>query len=417
MNKLLAILGLSLLLISPPILWAAGAQDYKEGGMALFRAGQYGKALVYFQNAVQADSNDAEAYEDLGNTYAKLNDIPNARNAYEKSLQINPNNSTLRVLLDNLGSANPPPSSPAHLEDSNYTAPAPANPPPSTKKFDEDGPITNNTPSQKQLGGINRIDKAKLWIKLEGALNYSVQADLVNSATAQNQFIKASPGATGSALADPLGGMAGAEMGLLINPNSGIAIGLRGIRTTDYSSNLNLQNGPATVAGTVYDSDFENETFTPSVYPLTLDYYLFLPDAGGRFFISGGVGYYYGLVHVEDNYSYVIYNNDPNVSDTFSGDLTSGNVGFQVSIGRDFAVGRDLALSIFARGRYARLTNFRGTIYNPNTGGSANDGLAVYSDGSVHSTDVSNIGNNGVTYANIDFSGFDLGVALTFFSY
>jgi hypothetical protein len=260
------------------------------------------------------------------------------------------------------------------------------------------------------------MDHSKLWVKVEGAFNYSVQTDLMNSANAQNKFITGY-GGTGSALADTNGGMAGAEIGFLINPNSAFAIGLRGIRTNDYSSNLNLQNGPATVAGTVYDSDFENETFTPSVYPLTVDYYLFLPDAGGRFFISGGVGYYYGLVHVEDNYSYVIYNGDPNVSDTFSGDLTSGGVGFQASIGRDFAVGRDLALSIFARGRYARLSNFRGNVYNPNTGGTANDGLAVYSDGSVHSTDVSNIGNNGVTYANIDFTGFDLGVALTFFSY
>jgi hypothetical protein len=75
-----------------------------------------------------------------------------------------------------------------------------------------------------------------------------------------------------------------------------------------------------------------------------------------------------------------------------------------------------MGISLFARGRYARLTNFRGTIYNSNTGGTAQDGLAVFSDGSVHATDVSFIGNSGVNYATMDFTGFDVGLAFTFYA-
>ena len=136
MNKLLVILGLSLSLISPTFLWAAGAQDYKEGGMALFRAGQYEKALVYFKNAVQADPNDAEAYQDLGDTYVKMNDSADARNAYQKSLQINPNNSLVQASLENLGGASSP-SQPPQNQDNGV----PAQPAPNSNQVENDQPI------------------------------------------------------------------------------------------------------------------------------------------------------------------------------------------------------------------------------------------------------------------------------------
>ena len=81
-------LGLTLLLAAPACLMAANSQDFKEGGMALYRAGQYAKALDYFNNAVQADPNDWQAYEDLGDTYSKMDDLANAKNAYQKYIEI-----------------------------------------------------------------------------------------------------------------------------------------------------------------------------------------------------------------------------------------------------------------------------------------------------------------------------------------
>jgi tetratricopeptide (TPR) repeat protein len=295
MNKPTIMLGLTLSFLLPALTMAAEAKDYKDGGMALFRAGQYEKALDYFKNAVQADPNDWEAYQDLGDTYAKLNDSADARDAYQKSLQINPNNSTVQVSLDNLGGASPsvPPSQPA----------------PATSRIDGDQPIQNPqlNPVRQRLvrrpapvDGLAPMDHAKTWFKLEGAYNYSTHQDLFTSADSLNKFITAN-GATGSAMADHGGGLTGLELGFLLNPNNGLAIGIRALRTNDYLNNENLQNGPATIGGTVYNSDFENETISPYVYPLTLDYYLFLPDSGGRFFLSAGVGYYFGLVHVEDD--------------------------------------------------------------------------------------------------------------------
>jgi len=208
----------------------------------------------------------------------------------------------------------------------------------------------------------------------------------------------------------------GGEVGFLINPNNGLALGLRYLRTDDFTFDQNLQNGPATVSGSVYNSDFENQNLSTYVVPLTLDYYFFLPDAGGRFFLSAGLGYYYGVVRVDDNYSYVINDNDPNSYDNFSGELTSGAIGFQVGAGREFAISRRFGISLFAKGHYARISNFRGTVYGPD-GWSANDGLAVQSDGQVFSYPVENIGGQGTKYATVDYTGFDLGISFNFYNF
>ena len=84
-------------------LFAGAAQDFDQAGMALYRAGQYEKAIQYFNNAVQADPGDAKAYEDMGNAYMKLDDKPNALASYQKALNLNPNDPTLQTLVDNLG--------------------------------------------------------------------------------------------------------------------------------------------------------------------------------------------------------------------------------------------------------------------------------------------------------------------------
>jgi hypothetical protein len=266
---------------------------------------------------------------------------------------------------------------------------------------------------------MHPIDRSKIWMKGEVGYNYSALTAFMDSASVENQIIAAN-GWSGSALADHNGYQLGLELGFLINPYMGFALGYRDVHSNDYTLNQNLGNGPATVTGgggVTYSSDFENESLSPVADYFSADLYLFLPDASGRFFLSAGAALVRGQVHVEDDYSYVIANDDPTVADTFSGDLVSYGVGFQASIGRDIALGGPWGLSLYGRGRFARLTNFRGTVYNPNTGGVANDGLALFPNGEVFSTDVANIGGSGITYATVDFTGFDVGVALTFFTY
>src|ERR1035441_3438522 len=88
MNKYTLGFLLTFSLLSPSLSQAATAQEYTDMGTALFQKGLYDKSVVYFKEAVQADPNDWQAYEDLGNAYAKMNDNTDALDAYQKSLQI-----------------------------------------------------------------------------------------------------------------------------------------------------------------------------------------------------------------------------------------------------------------------------------------------------------------------------------------
>ena len=400
---------------------ASTAQDYEDMGNALFQKGLYAKAADYFSTAVQTDPNDWKAYESLGDSYMKLNEPSQALDAYQKSLQINPDNNTLKVLVENLSSSTGAAASPAPANDQtnalsqehpSIPATAPSAPPARVDQEESMNTTPNNNAyhTAKSGGyGLNPIDRARLWSKLEVSYGYSVLTELFDSATAQNTFIANNNG-TGSAMADNSGMGFRFELGFLLNPNNGLAIGVGYLQPNQYQNNLNLQNASVT-----YASDFETETISPYVVPLTLDYYLFLPDHDGRFFLSAGVGYYYSVVHVEDNYS---YNNlyGAGYNDHFYGDLNSGAVGFQIGLGREFAINRRFGISLFARGRYAKITNYQGTVTNPDTGATANDGLATFSDGSVHATDLSNIGNSGVKNTTLDFTGFDAGFALIFYA-
>ena len=472
MRKLL-LFCLSILLIAPAVAKAtnAQAQEYDDLGSALYRQGLYAKSIPYFQNAVQADPTDWQGYENLGNAYFKINANPDALSAYQKSLQINPNNSTLENIVQTLQASATPlavntnpavitSNSPANTQPMNGNPPpaaAPANNQPGINQpptgsapptapqsgVDSDQPIQNgqSNPSQdyapSQPGttvvvqhrrhwrsydaqpeptytdNLAPIDHAKFWAKLEGGYSYTTQGDLMNSASVINSENSAGTlpnnqlGLTsGSASMSPNAYNVGAELGFLLNPSNGIAIGLRFIQSTDYIFN-GINSAAATVGSN--PNDFENADFSAYVIPITLDYYVFLPDHDGRFFISAGVGYYAADVHVNEQYNFDNYYGQTHNYNTPFGDLTAGGVGFQVSIGREFEITRRLGFEIFARGRYARITNFQGTLSDGNA-----YALQKFSDGSV---DISNIAAGGQANATVDFTGFDAGIAFNWYSF
>src|ERR1700722_1202696 len=181
MRKLL-LFCLSILLIAPTVAKAANAQaqEYDDLGLALYRQGLYAKSIPYFQNAVQADPTDWQGYENLGNAYFKINANPDALSAYQKSLQINPNNSTLENIVQTLQASatpvavnpntapavapgtnpantqpmsNPPPAaSPANNQPTAMNQPPTGAAPPNAAQsnVESEQPIDNNPPNQTQ---------------------------------------------------------------------------------------------------------------------------------------------------------------------------------------------------------------------------------------------------------------------------
>ncbi len=422
-NKFILILaGLTILFPALSRADNATAQDYDDSGQALYRQGLYEKAVPYFQNAIQADPADWQAYENLGDAYAKLNNNASALTAYQMSLQIHPDNPVLKTQIDLLkasasspvtpppsgGEAAPPPAENENKEQSNFDQFVSEHPFLTNKYVPgTPTPLPAPKPVVKVRQDLNPIDYSKLWTQFQLGYNYSLQSDLVNGAAAYNSLIKTEGGA-GSVQASNSGLNLGFEIGFLIDPTDGLALGIHFLSTNDYTAKVNFQNG---ISGT--PPDFQNETLSPYVIPFTLDYYYFIPDRDGRFFITGGVGYYAATLHVQNNYSYQIQTNDPNNADYESGDLSSGGIGFQLGLGREWAIDKSFGFSLIARGRYARINNFRGVLTDTN-GNSGNFELAKYSDSTI---DVAPAGQNGASDGTLDFTGFDLIAALTFYSY
>jgi len=415
-----------LALMTPGLLRAANpaSQDYEDQGTALFNKGLYQKSIEYFQDAVQADSTNWQAYQDMGNAYAQLNQNQNAIDSYQRSLQINPSNQAVRDAITNLGGnpnaapSGPPPSSP-------QANPAPA--------YDQGGQPTTviieqrprrrrqPEPEPTYNDSLAPIDHAKFWAKLELGYDYSLQGDLVNSANTinngsynpANSNITGATSYTGSALASNSGLGWGGELGFLVNPNFGIGLGARYIQTSNYTADVQYNTG-----------DQEHLTLGPSVVPITLDLYLFMPDHDGRFFISGGLGYYQGIVYADQKTTSNNFFGTPTSTSTtgpdeWSGNLYGGNIGFQLGLGREFAVNRHFGIEIYARGYYARITNFQGTLYDL-YGNSQSFGLAASSSGpTVVDADFPQYigGSNSERYATIDYTGFDVGASLNFYSF
>ena len=229
----------------------------------------------------------------------------------------------------------------------------------------------------------------------------------INNGTYNNADPGLAGGYTGTASASNSALHVGGEIGFLLNPYMGLALGVKYIQTADYNANVSYSTG-----------DYENATFTPELAPITLDYYLFMPDSGGRFYIKGGVGYYVGAVHVNESYSLANFNNQEDMpAGNYEGDLYSGNVGFQLGVGREFAISDQLGVELYAEGRFVQISQYKGTLYDQ-YGNSEYVGLASgTSNGTVDFDTPQYINSAGERYATLDFTGFDLGFSINWYTF
>jgi Tfp pilus assembly protein PilF len=84
------------LILAPTVPWAAGSEssstttmtDY-DAGKAAADLGNYDVAIASLDKAVQADPNNADAYNMLGFSYRKLGDVEKAFENYNQALAIN----------------------------------------------------------------------------------------------------------------------------------------------------------------------------------------------------------------------------------------------------------------------------------------------------------------------------------------
>jgi tetratricopeptide (TPR) repeat protein len=86
-----------------PKLEAATAQAAQQQPADLaaryYNARRYDEAIQYYNQAVQANPNDAKAWQGMGNCYYAKQDKPKAVDAYKKAIQLNPQNVALQNFL------------------------------------------------------------------------------------------------------------------------------------------------------------------------------------------------------------------------------------------------------------------------------------------------------------------------------
>jgi superkiller protein 3 len=72
-------------------------------GNVSYSLGKYQEALTYYLQATNLNPNVAVFFTNLADTYLKLNDSPNARNAAQKALDIDPTNADAQNILNQAG--------------------------------------------------------------------------------------------------------------------------------------------------------------------------------------------------------------------------------------------------------------------------------------------------------------------------
>src|SRR4029450_6974926 len=99
MNARLAILAIALLFTSVSPSWADARRDAKaqvEFGINVAQRGLWREAIYRWEKAVEIDPTYAAGYNDLAIAYEHEGQLEKARKAYEKALELDPNNSQVR---------------------------------------------------------------------------------------------------------------------------------------------------------------------------------------------------------------------------------------------------------------------------------------------------------------------------------
>src|SRR5471030_3454353 len=82
---------------------ADGRNDAKsqvEFGISVAQRGLWREAIYRWEKAVETDPTYAAAYNDLAIAYEHEGQLPKARKAYEKALELEPNNSQIQQNFD-----------------------------------------------------------------------------------------------------------------------------------------------------------------------------------------------------------------------------------------------------------------------------------------------------------------------------
>jgi hypothetical protein len=91
------------------------SQDYMQSAQTALQDNDLPRAIQDYLLAIKLDSQNWQAYQNLGGCYVQLGKLNEAKAAYQQSLTINPNNPVLKQFMAQVGQVNPTPTSTVSL--------------------------------------------------------------------------------------------------------------------------------------------------------------------------------------------------------------------------------------------------------------------------------------------------------------
>jgi hypothetical protein len=190
----------------------------------------------------------------------------------------------------------------------------------------------------------------KLGFKLTGGLGYYGAGDLNAGLQGWSDAFRAiynTYEASGGYSPVHWGMDFGGEFLLQFNPKLALGLGVGYIQAS-RSSSLTFSSSGSSVA----------DTWSPkiSAVPVTLNVHYYIPLAGKlRLSLDAGVGYYFGTCTDSQHIVFII-----EIDRTYN--ATASGIGFHGGLGLEIPVAPAVSIVFEARGRYASLGSFKGTI-------------------------------------------------------
>jgi hypothetical protein len=360
------------ILLFPSLVFSASSDDYQTG-LELYHQKQYKQSLVYFQLAVEDDSNNWQAYQAAGDVYKALGDSQTALVLWGKSLAIHPANPALNESVGQLSQHPESPAAPITFESVRYHPLAEAY---------TDWPSDQFSPPH--------------WLKLSGAFAFASQGDLNNGVQGWANEAASTGMAVQSNQAGNTGWSCAAEAGFALDPRNGIALSGGALFMPGFNGNTSDNIGDSNTVH-VSSKGFDGE----------LAYYHYWPGSDGRFYLRVGAGVYAADVGFSQG---TVTSGNSGTTDT-NGDYLYGTVPEgSLEFGYDFKIDK-FFLTVYIKGRYADVPSVTASFNYPN-GGYGNYSLAVFPEGNIGLALTSSIGSNGIRYATLDFSGVEGGIGL-----
>lgn len=332
-------------------LWADAPNIYYVTGFDYYAHKQYMESIPYLRAAVQSDPQNWKAWQVLGFDYYLSNQPMLAVPAFDQSLRWHPDNPQLWNLAEGIRA----------------------------KMIWE---AERNDPYPRVFRNYG------IWVKLRGGLISSSLGDLPQSAPSFQSYYAAKYGYA-SATVDGSGPLVGLEVGFMLDTYNAWSMSFDGAVFNGYKASAH-DNFGNTLVGTIQ----------PNMVSIQAGYIHYFKLGGSRLWAQAGGGFYDTIAEL----SYL-----QNAVTLQSGEMVGVGYGGFLGLGWDMAVGDQVSAGVYVRGRYATTGDIEGLVSYGN--GASQQSVLVSDSTGAYAVPV---GTTGAKAVNIDYTGFDTGLAITY---